>query len=151
MCGIFGSIFNINIEEAIKLCKTIKQRGPERSHYIQSKEYFLGFHRLAINGLSPIKDQPYVYVYTYTNTSDKINTYFYYVLCNGEIYNAQKLYEEIKNISDIIIYENNLNVIFSELTFNNKYYYSNGSATYFVVNTYINPSATYFNFFKYLI
>jgi asparagine synthase (glutamine-hydrolysing) len=62
-------------------------RGPERSHYIHSNSYTLAFHRLAINGLSPTKDQPYVY--------DNSGENHFYLLCNGEIYNAKELYKQV--------------------------------------------------------
>jgi len=51
-------------------------RGPEDSKFVENKEYnfFMGFHRLAINGLNTNSNQPIVY-------KDIV------LICNGEIYN----------------------------------------------------------------
>lgn len=89
MCGIFGLVSSPDISKAIQSAQTVRPRGPERSHYVYSDDYFLAFHRLAINGLCPTKDQPYVYSDTIDNKNRS-----YYVLCNGEIYNAPELYRK---------------------------------------------------------
>lgn len=92
MCGIFAYIANtsdINKPTNIYNEKFIekqfmkgKSRGPESTNKI-ILEYnntftFLGFHRLAINGLDSTSDQPIV--------NDGI-----YLICNGEIYNYRSL------------------------------------------------------------
>jgi asparagine synthase (glutamine-hydrolysing) len=58
-----------------------KSRGPESSTltYLYNK-IILGFHRLAINGLNAISNQPLIF-------NDIV------LICNGEIYNYQQLYK----------------------------------------------------------
>jgi len=84
MCGIFALLnttgfYNefINTE-----FKKGKNRGPEYSKLIQMFNYnlYLGFHRLAINGLNEKSNQPI----TINNTI---------LICNGEIYNYKYLYQ----------------------------------------------------------
>ena len=84
MCGIFAllngeePIDNVN-HEFMKGAN----RGPEFSKLETSyKVLILGFHRLAINGLNEESNQPLV-----------INDIV--LICNGEIYNYVKLYEEM--------------------------------------------------------
>jgi len=62
-------------------------RGPEDSKFVENKEYnfFMGFHRLAINGLNEKSNQP-------------LTIYDITLICNGEIYNYKKLYSYM-NIS----------------------------------------------------
>ena len=55
-------------------------RGPEDSKYIIYHNVFLGFHRLAINGLDSISNQP-------------LNIHNVVLICNGEIYNYNYLYD----------------------------------------------------------
>jgi len=85
MCGIF-SLLNNN--GTLFTTEFIKQqfekgrgRGPENSVYknVMIKADF-GFHRLAINGLDDISNQPIVI--------DEIA-----LICNGEIYNYKELYK----------------------------------------------------------
>jgi len=87
MCGIFtllnnnGSLFTY---EFIKQqFEKGKGRGPEHSVFknVMIKADF-GFHRLAINGLDDVSNQPI--------TIDEIA-----LICNGEIYNYKKLYENM--------------------------------------------------------
>lgn len=82
MCGIFA-LLNGNkrnksdIEHNFQLGRG---RGPESSSLVYLRDnLILGFHRLAINGLTPESDQPII-----------INGI--YLICNGEIYNYQILY-----------------------------------------------------------
>jgi asparagine synthase (glutamine-hydrolysing) len=57
-------------------------RGPEYSEYLNIyKNIDLGFHRLAINGLDTISNQP-------IRIGDVV------LICNGEIYNFNELYEK---------------------------------------------------------
>ena len=84
MCGIFAYIKNGDefTEEFIKKqFEKGKSRGPESSKIIKLNNLFLGFHRLAINGLNQESNQPMCI--------DNI-----YLICNGEIYN----YHNFKNI-----------------------------------------------------
>jgi asparagine synthase (glutamine-hydrolysing) len=110
MCGIF-SIINNNFtkEQIITNFDKGKSRGPENSQtFLLKNEFncdrprqppiFLGFHRLAINGVNDENsNQPFLI--------DGI-----YLICNGEIYNWKKLYSMMgitgKSNSDceVIIY-----------------------------------------------
>ena len=75
MCGIFALIGN---NGQLNNFISGNKRGPEMSKLIQIKNNYLGFHRLAINGLNSISDQPLYY-----------NQYI--LICNGEIYNYKEL------------------------------------------------------------
>jgi len=81
MCGIFAILnqeINNNIYKSFLLGK---KRGPENSIIIagdESNNIILGFHRLAINGLDSISNQP-------------INLNNITLICNGEIYNYKEL------------------------------------------------------------
>ena len=87
MCGIF-SLLNISdtnvlfTEEFIKYNFQLGQgRGPEHSVLTNvSVRAKFGFHRLAINGLNDISNQPIC-------IDDIV------LICNGEIYNYKELYE----------------------------------------------------------
>lgn len=104
MCGIFTILNNdYNIMSKAQLSDAFnngKHRGPEYSSLTQiSLEALMGFHRLAINGLDNISNQP-------------INIHDVVLICNGEIYNYKKLYSLLpRNITpktnsdcEIIIY-----------------------------------------------
>lgn len=87
MCGIFA-VFNNRTIENDKLKKNFikaKGRGPESTNYINNElnKHTIGFLRLAINGLDKKSDQPLF-------LNDVV------LICNGEIYNYKKLYENIK-------------------------------------------------------
>lgn len=63
----------------------IKDRGPDNSYYKlhDQQNLVIGFHRLAINGLTSIKaDQPFI-----LESDESI----FYAICNGEIYNYKEL------------------------------------------------------------
>jgi asparagine synthase (glutamine-hydrolysing) len=84
MCGIFALINNTSSIDNDVISYSFKQgvsRGPEYSElkYVNDKVIF-GFHRLAINGLDSISNQPM--------TIDNIT-----LICNGEIYNFKELYK----------------------------------------------------------
>lgn len=91
MCGIFlllnnglgmgQSVFSKGfIEDAFKKGS---RRGPESSKLIHpTSQVTAGFHRLAINGLDDISMQP-IWI------NNKM------LICNGEIYNYKKLYEQL--------------------------------------------------------
>jgi len=80
MCGIF-------IIRGTKCCLSYietefnksSKRGPDASRFLEMDGNYIGFHRLAINGLDPSGMQPFV----------KNNCY---LICNGEIYNHKDLY-----------------------------------------------------------
>ena len=87
MCGIF-SLFNNSIftkAEVLLSFNKGKARGPETSNVIDFdvEKLFLGFHRLAINGLDENSNQPICI----NNT---------YLICNGEIYNHKQLCDKLK-------------------------------------------------------
>jgi asparagine synthase (glutamine-hydrolysing) len=86
MCGIFAllNVYKNNLIPTVQVKDAFekgKNRGPEFSKLDDS--YFkmtLGFHRLAINGLNDVSNQPIV-------IDDII------LICNGEIYNYKTLYQ----------------------------------------------------------
>lgn len=83
MCGIFALLNNSRVFSP-KLIKRAfmlgLNRGPEQSTltYVDD-DVWMGFHRLAINGLNPASSQPM--------TINGIT-----LICNGEIYNYKELY-----------------------------------------------------------
>jgi asparagine synthase (glutamine-hydrolysing) len=91
MCGIFA-LLNYDTDKfeydkiQAEFYKGIN-RGPEKStiDFDHNLNIVKGFHRLAINGLDDISNQP-------------ININEYSLICNGEIYNYKQLY----NLMDII-------------------------------------------------
>ena len=92
MCGIFSLLFKNNTlghDTIIKSFSKGKNRGPEFSHIEiingstdenNKLNIYFGFHRLAINGLDSISNQPF--------HIDKIS-----LICNGEIYNYKELFQ----------------------------------------------------------
>lgn len=132
MCGIFGVLNSpYSVELIDKSFLKGKKRGPETSKltYLSDQTIF-GFHRLAINGLDIISNQP-------------IHQNNCYLICNGEIYNYNDLLAETnykpKTNSDceIILHlylnygiEQTLNMLDGEFAFaildlnSNKMYYA---------------------------
>ena len=87
MCGIFALINNVYTFHPSTIGNGFMKgaaRGPEQStiKYIDD-EVWLGFHRLAINGLDDGSSQPM--------TINGIT-----LICNGEIYNYKELYSLLK-------------------------------------------------------
>jgi asparagine synthase (glutamine-hydrolysing) len=84
MCGIFALLNNNKLDENIINNEFMKgkHRGPESSKFNQYNKMYLGFHRLAINGLNDLANQPL-----------EINDII--LICNGEIYNYKYLYNYI--------------------------------------------------------
>lgn len=84
MCGIFSIInnnSNSNLPFLTNEFNKGKHRGPENSSIsVVSINTIFGFHRLAINGLDDISNQPI----TFNNVV---------LICNGEIYNYKELYK----------------------------------------------------------
>ena len=102
MCGIFLLLNNNNYSETFITEQFMKSahRGPEHSCLdllSNSINNYIGFHRLAINGLDTISNQPIVV--------DNIT-----LICNGEIYNYKELYRSLDIIPttnsdcEVIIY-----------------------------------------------
>jgi asparagine synthase (glutamine-hydrolysing) len=84
MCGIFFIKNNGQDNKLVtKEFNKSKLRGPDDSKLMLIQDYYIGFHRLSINGLDEISNQPF----------EKKGVY---LICNGEIYNYKKLYELIK-------------------------------------------------------
>ena len=87
MCGIFAFISRLEISEELKVkltkaAMTIKERGPDNTvtRMVDNTKYAV-FHRLCINDLSELGNQP-------INHPDDMNIT---ILCNGEIYNGNNL------------------------------------------------------------
>jgi len=90
MCGIFGFVGNSNIvyikDDLIKSGYKLKDRGPDNTTIIDSSNFFLMFHRLAIMNQDHFFDQPFIY--------NELDDETYYVMCNGEIYNYKEIIDE---------------------------------------------------------
>ena len=111
MCGIFLYLGKkYTKEELINYGNKIAHRGPDdtSSICINSKidnsgaaennlDLFMMFHRLAINGLNPESNQPFV--------NNGI-----YLICNGEIFNFKKLITE-HNLTSVYKSESDCEVI----------------------------------------
>ena len=84
MCSIMGYCgHGVSLETFQKgFCRTVS-RGPDESRIIDTGNGFLGFHRLAIMGLTPSGMQPF--------ELDGC-----YVVCNGELYGFEKQREQLK-------------------------------------------------------
>ena len=84
MCSIMGYCgHGVSLETFQKgFCRTVS-RGPDMSRIIDTGNGFLGFHRLAIMGLTPSGMQPF--------EMDGCC-----VVCNGELYGFEKLREQLK-------------------------------------------------------
>jgi len=125
MCGIFCYLYMLQKhipqdlltrEHNQKLQLLIKQherngkyRGPDSSSHKLIKNnkcgLFMGFHRLAINGLDQISDQPITITLPLKHTDNSMvsgntddettssNNVTYTLVCNGEIYNYKELSE----------------------------------------------------------
>ena len=93
MCGIFSIIGHSSSVDEKRIREYFnrgKKRGPEYSSFTNvTKDIKFGFHRLCINGLDEISNQPII--------SDKS-----LLICNGEIYN----YQEISKNANIIMNTN---------------------------------------------
>lgn len=85
MCGIFGYLSylssDITEDDLKRFFEYGKKRGPEFSSFSKIyKNLYFGFHRLAINGLDEVSNQPFI--------QDGVC-----LICNGEIYNHNELFE----------------------------------------------------------
>ena len=80
MCGIFSTLNYDNKSIIESSFIKGKNRGPENSCLEYLAKLSLGFHRLAINGLDEISNQPI-----------KINNVI--LICNGEIFNYKELFD----------------------------------------------------------
>jgi asparagine synthase (glutamine-hydrolysing) len=96
MCGIWGllslkPIQNYSMDTLFNKFNTIKYRGPDKSTFISTSNYIVGFHRLAIMDLSIQGDQPFSHSYYFTNDLGEKILRTVYVISNGEIYNFKDL------------------------------------------------------------
>ena len=110
MCGIFSiflkSAFHNKPEAYLENFKEAwckgKSRGPESSvyntEYLEDFRTIIGFHRLAINGIDQISNQPII-------IDDIV------LICNGEIYNYKGLYEELAINKNTIITNSDCEII----------------------------------------
>ena len=84
MCGIWmylkGKGLKPLAEAAVKALAALEARGPEHTAFLDLCPAFLGFTRLAINGLTPLGHQPF-------------RLEGGALVCNGEIYNHKELAE----------------------------------------------------------
>lgn len=100
MCGIWGLLSTEKQSygrqtEKFNMFSNIKNRGPDRTIFINNNYYMMGFHRLSIMDLSSNGDQPFTHSsFIAAETGDIIlrTTYMY---CNGEIYNYLELRSKI--------------------------------------------------------
>lgn len=90
MCGIFSILNNndyFHPHEIVDSFNKGQSRGPEHSHIDRyGFDIQMGFHRLAINGLNKESNQPIC-----------INDIV--LICNGEIYNHQELYNCMEEVT----------------------------------------------------
>ena len=85
MCSIMGYCGgSADLEKFQKGFEETVSRGPDDSRIVDTGNGLLGFHRLAIMGLTPSGMQPF-------QLGDS------YVVCNGEIYGFQKLREQLSD------------------------------------------------------
>ena len=86
MCGIFSLInypLYFHSQFIQEQFEKGKNRGPEDSKLLYfGSDIQIGFHRLAINGLNNISNQPFII--------DNI-----VLICNGEIYNYKELFKQL--------------------------------------------------------
>jgi asparagine synthase (glutamine-hydrolysing) len=89
MCGIFAYLGKSYSDEELKsFAEKIRHRGPDNTTYERVNEsVFFGFHRLAINGLNEISNQP-------------MRHNGYVMICNGEIFNYRDLIKKY-NLGDV--------------------------------------------------
>ena len=95
MCGIFAYFKKDNlqqseIDDCFKNSKLLNHRGPDHYGYILKNNSFMSLNRLAINDLSSLGNQPFVYEKNI-------------LLFNGEIYNFEYLRKKLleKNVKFI--------------------------------------------------
>jgi len=89
MCGIFGVLAkDINLNKARSSHKLLSHRGPDsESEFLEKNAgVYIAFHRLAIKDLSILGEQPMI-------SQDKNII----VMLNGEIYNFEKLKNELSS------------------------------------------------------
>jgi len=83
MCGIFALISEDPDPDVYQYMTEGAKRGPDGTSYYADRHCYLGFHRLAINGLNKKSGQPLFYKN-------------YVLICNGEIFNYKELIVKYK-------------------------------------------------------
>jgi len=83
MCGIFALISEDPDPDVYQYMTEGAKRGPDGTTYYADRHCYLGFHRLAINGLNKKSGQPLFYKN-------------YVLMCNGEIFNYKELIVKYK-------------------------------------------------------
>ena len=78
MCGIFALISDHPDPDLYQWMTAGSKRGPDGTTYYTDRHCYMGFHRLAINGLNKKSGQPLFYKN-------------YVLICNGEIFNYKEL------------------------------------------------------------
>jgi len=78
MCGIFALISEDPDPDVYQWMTDGAKRGPDGTTYYTDRHCYMGFHRLAINGLNKKSGQPLFYKN-------------YVLICNGEIFNYKEL------------------------------------------------------------
>lgn len=99
MCGIFSYSGNkYNDQELIEFSNKIQHRGPDSTVNKRiNNNLFFSFHRLAINGLNSISNQPF-----------EINGI--HLICNGEIFNFKDLIKKY-NLENTYISDSDCEII----------------------------------------
>jgi asparagine synthase (glutamine-hydrolysing) len=83
MCGIFFTRSDIPADVLRSHSLKSQHRGPENTSEASIDDIYMSFHRLSINGLDEISNQP-------------IYKHGIYLMCNGEIYNSDYLWSILK-------------------------------------------------------
>jgi asparagine synthase (glutamine-hydrolysing) len=78
MCGIYSIFGKFQHKECIDAASTVQHRGPDNTHIHSIPHGLVVFHRLSIMDPSSAGDQPFI-------------GQRWTLVCNGEIYNAEKL------------------------------------------------------------
>jgi asparagine synthase (glutamine-hydrolysing) len=96
--ALLGECKSLDLHANIRSFMTMQKRGPDSSRMDLGNTHVLGFHRLAINDLSVAGQQPFTY------NTESVN---YFMICNGEIYNADQLKADydisVKSSSDCAV------------------------------------------------
>jgi len=84
MCGIITVINpSVPVSKVIENFDKGKHRGPDHTDFKEiNDKVWMGFHRLAINGLTNSSSQPF-------------HIHGIFLVCNGEIYNYKELYTKL--------------------------------------------------------
>ena len=83
MCGIFAIVnSDVDNNHVQKAFMRGSHRGPDNTAFRQYGNVWMGFHRLAINGLDSVSNQP-------------ISINGIHLICNGEVYNYPELYTSL--------------------------------------------------------